>query len=161
MVPLVGQKESENVEVKEAPKEEVKADASKDVATIEEKVEEMATPSVLKDIPVSKAQEEALQKIDAILANPEGEGSQAQATSNETPSLIPGFKPASKMSGAEAEDIEAKYMQEVNGVPNAQSTEPSSTSNNEKVEAGKANVAKDQKQDEETRKEAGVNSPKV
>lgn len=94
--------ESAEVEAK-ANSEEVKVSTEKEAATSEPAAPQGSAPSVMKDIPLSKMQQDALSKG--------GDDAPGQdAPTNETPSLNPA---ASKARTESSNDIEALYLKEM------------------------------------------------
>lgn len=93
--------------------EEVKVTSEKETATKEPVAAQDSTPSVVKDIPLSKMQQDALSKVrdDAPVQD---------ELANETPCLNP---VASKVSASNENDIEALYFKEMTKTSDAPDTQ--------------------------------------
>merc|ERR1711964_658986 len=109
-----------------------------------------STPSVVKDIPVSKVQQDALSK--------DTEEGQASAPKNDTPSLSPEEKAPSKAS---SNDIEALYLKEVAHVSDTVAEPVTGAPEEKPASPKKVEPEQQEAENAETRNEAGQNSPKV
>lgn len=93
--------------------EEAKVGSEQEAAANEPVAAQVSTPSVVKDIPMSKMQQDALSKV--------REDAEVQdERPNETPSLNPA---TSKVSASSQNDIEALYLKEMTKISDAPDTQ--------------------------------------